>query len=146
MILDEKDIIREEKLWAKQKGLIERKQKIAKEKRELRPKLFTTTKLLIFFLFVNCTIIEIFTGWATIQSLNNSLITGQYADFSPLIALIGAVVGEVMGFAIYAVKSTKENTAGGIIYDQTMNNRHDITQDILNNYSNNRDNSNGTVG
>ena len=51
-----------------------------------------------------------------------------------------------MGFAIYAVKSTKENTAGGIIYDQAMNNRHDITQDILNNYSNNRDNSDGTVG
>ena len=42
-------------------------------------------------------------------------------DFSPIVTLIGAVVGEVIGFAIYAAKSTKENTEGGIIYQNMMN-------------------------
>ena len=46
-------------------------------------------------------------------------------DFSPLVTLIGAVVTEVMGFAVYAVKATKENTANGITYmmaQQSLNN------------------------
>ena len=42
-------------------------------------------------------------------------------DFSPIVTLIGAVVGEVIGFAIYAAKSTKENTEGGIVYQNMMN-------------------------
>ena len=37
-------------------------------------------------------------------------------DFSALQSLITAVVAEVVGFAIYALKSTKENTKGGIVY------------------------------
>lgn len=41
-------------------------------------------------------------------------------DFGPLTMLITAVVSEVIGFAIYAVKSTKENTVGGIVYDTAM--------------------------
>ena len=41
-------------------------------------------------------------------------------DFTPLVTLIGAVVSEVIGFAIYAIKSAKENTEGGIIYETTM--------------------------
>jgi len=41
-------------------------------------------------------------------------------DFSPLVTLIGAVVSEVIGFAIYSIKATKENTKGGIVYDTAM--------------------------
>ena len=52
-------------------------------------------------------------------------MTGNPMDFSPLVTLIGAVVTEVIGFAVYAVKATKENTANGITYmmaQQSLNN------------------------
>ena len=41
-------------------------------------------------------------------------------DFTPLVALIGAVVSEVVGYAVYALKSAKENTVGGITYESAM--------------------------
>lgn len=84
-------------------------------------KKLTTTKKLILFLFINCTAIELFTAWVIIQSLNLGFTNSIIPDFSPLVTLIGAVVGEVIGFAVYALKSTKENTAGGIIYDSAVN-------------------------
>ena len=43
-------------------------------------------------------------------------------DLTPLITLIGAVVSEVIGFAIYSIKAAKENTSGGIVYDLAMQN------------------------
>lgn len=126
-MLDEKKLVQEEKDWAKNKQLLKRKIKIEKDKAKLRNSLkdkskLTTTKLLILFLFINCTIIELFTGWATIQSIQLALQTGLAPDFTPLVTLIGAVVGEVVGFAVYAVKSTKENTVGGIVYESALNN------------------------
>lgn len=82
-----------------------------------------TTKKLMFFLFVNCTLIELFTGWVTIQNLILVREVGTALDFTPLVTLIGAVVGEVLSFAVYAVKSAKENTKGGIIYEAAFNNK-----------------------
>ena len=41
-------------------------------------------------------------------------------DLSPLMALITTVVAEVIGFGIYALKSTKENTEGGIVFETAM--------------------------
>lgn len=124
-MLDEKKLVQEEKDWAKNKQLLKRKVKIEKDKAKLRNSLknktkLTTTKLLILFLFINCTIIELFTGWITIQSIQLALQTGLAPDFTPLVTLISAVVGEVVGFAIYAIKSTKENTKNGITYDIAM--------------------------
>lgn len=113
----EHEIKKEELYWNAEKVILERKQKLREEKREMRkPKKLPTTKLLIGFLFINCTLVELFTGWATAQSLKISYTTGNPMDFSPLVTLIGAVVTEVMGFAVYAVKATKENTANGITY------------------------------
>lgn len=113
----EHEVKREEIYWNAEKVILERKQKLREEKREMRkPKKMSTTKLLVGFLFVNCTLVELFTGWATAQSLKISYMTGNPMDFSPLVTLIGAVVTEVMGFAVYAVKATKENTANGITY------------------------------
>lgn len=89
-------------------------------------KKFTTTKLIMFFLFLNCTIIELFTGWVTIQSMHLAEVVGTMPDFSPLITLIGTVVGEVIGFSTYALKSVKENTVGGIIYDTALQNNNSI--------------------
>ena len=37
-------------------------------------------------------------------------------DFSPLITLISAVIGETIGFFIYSSKAAKENCKGGIVY------------------------------
>lgn len=122
----EHEIRREEIYWNAEKSLLEREQKLRDEKREMRkPKKMSTTKLLVGFLFINCTFVELFTGWATAQSLKISYMTGNPMDFSPLVTLIGAVVTEVMGFAVYAVKATKENTANGITYmmaQQSFNN------------------------
>ena len=119
-MLKENEIVKEEQEWQEQKGLIERKQKIEQEKKQLKGKKITTTKWLILFLFINCTLIELFTGWSTVQSLRLSALTGQSVDFSPLVTLIGAVVSEVIGFAIYAVKSMKENCEGGVTYSKAM--------------------------
>lgn len=125
----EHEVKREEIYWNAEKVILERKQKLREEKREMRkPKKMSTTKLLVGFLFVNCTLVELFTGWATAQSLKISYMTGNPMDFSPLVTLIGAVVTEVMGFAVYAVKATKENTANGITYmmaQQSLNNEND---------------------
>ena len=122
----EHEIKREEIYWNAEKVILERKQKLREEKREMRKsKKMSTTKFLIGFLFINCTLVELFTGWATAQSLKISYATGNPMDFSPLVTLIGAVVTEVMGFAVYAVKATKENTANGITYmmaQQSLNN------------------------
>ena len=134
-ILDEKKLVQEEKDWAKNKQLLKRKIKIEKDKTKLINSLenktkLTTTKLLILFLFMNCSIIELFTGWATIQSIQLALQTGLAPDFTPLVTLIGAVVGEVVGFAIYAVKSTKENTKNGITYDIAMRQNNNNSNNI----------------
>ena len=119
----EKEIVLQEKQWEKEKSLQERKYKIKKEKRELKSLYgfkLPTSKLLILFLFINCTLIELFTGWVTIKSIDLATLTMVGPDFTPLVTLIGAVVSEVIGFAIYAIKSAKENTEGGIIYETTM--------------------------
>lgn len=80
----------------------------------------TITKLLILFLFINCAIVELFTGYVTIKSIKLSSQANLSPDFTPLITLIGAVVGQVVGFIIYSIKSTKENTKNGIIYESAM--------------------------
>ena len=119
----EREIVLQEKQWEKEKSLQERKYKIKKEKRELKSLYgfkLPTSKLLILFLFINCTLIELFTGWVTIKSIDLATLTMVGPDFTPLVTLIGAVVSEVIGFAIYAIKSAKENTEGGIIYETRM--------------------------
>lgn len=80
----------------------------------------TTSKKLIAFLFINCTVIELFTMYVTLKSFYLAYAIGMMVDFTPLVTLIGAVVGEVIGFAIYSLKAAKENTKGGIIYEASM--------------------------
>lgn len=83
-------------------------------------KRLSTSKLLILFLFINCSVIEIFTMCVTLQSMYVAQSVGYNPDFTPLVTLIGAVVGEVIGFAVYAVKAKAENTSGGIEYETVM--------------------------
>lgn len=123
MAKEERDITIKEHRWQREKEVLERKYKLKQEKREFKkqflPKI-STSKLLILFLFINCTIIELFTGFVTLKSLDLTTLTMANPDFTPLVALIGAVVSEVVGYAVYALKSAKENTAGGITYEAAM--------------------------
>lgn len=119
----ERDLMLAERRWQREKPLREREYKLKEDQRQFkethRPKI-STSKLLIVFLFINCTIIEIFTGYVTLKSLDIATMTFMMPDFTPLVTLIGAVVSEVIGFAIYAIKSAKENTSGGIVYETAM--------------------------
>ena len=119
---EKESILKEEKEWEQDKIYLERQKKLKEEKRNFFKRLpkFSTSKLLILFLFLNCTLIELFTAWVTIQSIGLVQITMTAPDFSPLITLIGAVVSEVIGFAIYSIKAAKENTKGGIVYESAM--------------------------
>jgi hypothetical protein len=123
MTKEEREITIKEHRWQREKEVLERKYKLKQEKKEFKkrflPKI-STSKLLIFFLFINCTIIELFTGFVTLKSLDLTTLTMANPDFTPLVALIGAVVSEVVGYAVYALKSAKENTAGGITYEAAM--------------------------
>lgn len=123
MTKEEREITIKEHRWQREKEVLERKYKLKQEKREFKkqflPKI-PTSKLLIFFLFLNCTIIELFTGFVTLKNLDLTTLTMTNPDFTPLVTLIGAVVSEVVGYAVYALKSAKENTAGGITYETAM--------------------------
>ena len=124
-INDEQTLTLEEKKWAAEKQYLERKYKLKMDKRAMRKKMMgkiPTSKLLILFLFINCTLIELFTGWTTIQSFKLAHELMITPDFTPLVTLIGAVVSEVIGYAIYSLKAMKENTSGGIVYDSAIGN------------------------
>ena len=119
---EREDILKEEEEWEQDKIYLEKQKKIKADKRSFFKRLpkLSTSKLLILFLFLNCSLIELFTGWVTIQSINLAQITMMAPDFSPLITLIGAVVSEVIGFAIYSIKAAKENTKNGITYELAL--------------------------
>lgn len=122
---EKNEILRDSKEWEYDKEYLETKYTIKQEKKELKQKykknkMISTSKMLIAFLFISCTFIEIFTGYITIKSFELAEMTMMSPDLSPLLSLIGSVVSETVGFAIYAIKSTKENTKGGIVYDTTM--------------------------
>ena len=117
-------ITEKQKHWEKEKPLIIIEQDLKKDKKETKNRYkiqkqhLTTTKFLMFFLFTSCSIIQIFTLIVTIMSM----IAGVY-DFTALQMLITAVVGEVIAFAVYSIKSLKQNTKGGIIYETAMWNK-----------------------
>jgi hypothetical protein len=56
---------------------------------------FTTHKVVMYFIFINCTVVEIFSMKAMIM----------FADLSALPILITAVITESMSYAIYCAKS-----------------------------------------
>lgn len=118
-------------LWKQQKELLIAKQNLEEDikqtKNRKKPpkaqrKTLTTTKFLMLFLFISCSAIEIFTMYAIIKGMN----MGLGIDFTPLTMLITSVVAEVIGFSVYSLKSMKENTKGGIVYQTAiLNNTND---------------------
>lgn len=119
-----REALAQKEAWEQEKKAIKIQQQIHKERRKLLNPFakISFSKWLIFFLFLNCTGLEIFTAWVTVQTIQLAFATGAIIDFSPLVTLIGLVVGEVIGYGIYSLKSMKENTKGGIVYDSNIHN------------------------
>ena len=112
------------KNWEKEKILVmaeqDLKEDIQKTRNRKKPpkaqrRQLTTTKFLMLFLFISCSVIELFTMYAIIKGMNMGLM-----DFTPLTMLITSVVAETVGFSIYSLKSMKENTKGGIVYQTAL--------------------------
>lgn len=78
------------------------------------------SKILLLVLFINFFILEIFIGGVTIYTFTVALAIGVMPDFTPLITLIGAVIGQTISYGIYVAKSKAENTKNGITYDLAM--------------------------
>ena len=104
----------EKQLIIQQQDLKEQKKQIKNRYKEQHKKL-STSKFLMLFLFISCSAIQIFTIILTFKSISLGAV-----DFSALQSLITAVVAEVIGFAIYSLKSLKENTEGGIVYQTAI--------------------------
>ena len=132
VFLDKSEQIdQEEQNWAIEKENIKRRKRIHDEYKELTestPTKLSMSKKALIFLFVNCSLLEIFTGYITVKTITLAAETGMSPDFTPLITIIGTVVGEVIGLACYYAKSTKENTVGGITYDSAAANNFGYPQ------------------
>lgn len=111
----------EKDIWLHEKPLILQENEINNEKYELKKKkkihFPSWSKLLLIFLFINFSFLEIFVGWVTIESFDLAFETGMGPDFTPLITLISAVIGETISYGIYCAKSKAENTEGGIVFE-----------------------------
>lgn len=95
--------------WKRKKRLLDKRKALRKSKLEYLPRFkVNTTKLVMAYIIINCTIVEIYSMWVMVK----------LQDISGLYTLITSVIGETIAFLVYAVKSTKENTQGGIIYEK----------------------------
>ena len=116
-----KQLEKEVQLWQKEKELIIIRQNLQEEKKQIRnkrkskKKKMAMSKFLMLFLFASCSIVEIFTLYATVKCMNMGQI-----DFSPLQSLIAAIITETVGYAVYSLKSMKQNTSGGIVYETAL--------------------------
>lgn len=120
----EKKAARRYARWQREKTILEQEREILEQKQELTSRIWKIkmpfSKLFVIFLFINFTLLEVFTVWITIQSFTLAYAIGMMPDFSPLITLLGAILGQTLSFGIYSYKSKAENTQGGIVYDLAM--------------------------
>lgn len=114
--------------WEQKKIILKLKQDIKNEKKQFKSKP-STTKLFITFLFCSCLAIEIFTGIVTWKSMTLAYEVAIQPDFTPLVALISAIVSEVVSFAVQALKSAKENCKGGIVQDIAMREEKNLDEE-----------------
>ena len=126
----------EQQLWESRRPLLETQNQIKEEKKELKNKrnkikFPSWSKLLLIILFSNFILLELFIGWITIKSFAIALSIGMMPDFTPLITLISAVVGETLAYGFYIAKSKAENTEGGIVFQQMMNELNSTNDDEI---------------
>lgn len=70
----------------------------------------STTKLIATYLFVIFNVVLVFVMYAM----------WHFADLSYLGVLITDIAAQVLVFLIYCIKSAKENSKNGIVYDKAM--------------------------
>lgn len=88
----------------------ERKLALKQAKKRKKLSFPTTTKLITIYLFAILNIVLIY-----------SLVAmWHFENLTYLGTLIADVIGQILVFFIYTVKSTKENTCGGITYETAM--------------------------
>lgn len=102
--------IRANKKYERRLVIEKRKSKERKRKNELRQirmknsyiserlRKCTTSKILMYIILLNCSVVEIYSMW----------IMYYLRDLSALYSLIGAVIGESISYAIYSAKSFNE--------------------------------------
>lgn len=113
------------KEWEKEKPILEAEEQVRQEKSKIvaqKVKL-SMTKKIVLFLVVNCTLVEIFTARLMVEQMEAAKLSGFSPDLSPQMALITAIISEVIAFLIYAFKSLQENKKGGITYELAMQNQ-----------------------
>lgn len=139
LILNQSQWEEEKPILIGEQDLQEDKKKTKERKKEQKHTL-SMSKRLTLFLFINCTIIQLFTLFITYKSFDSGM-----GDMSGLHLLITAVVAEVVAFAIYSLKSMKQNSAGGIVYETAMldyQNYSNESEEDLNNIDLEGDNQN----
>lgn len=93
------DLERQLEAAKQEKAIWDRQAEIRSIKRSMRHwKPPTTTKLLMAYIFLNCTVIEAY----------SMVVMWRLGDISALYALISAVVTESVSFAVYAAKAYNE--------------------------------------
>ena len=93
------ELEKEKKRYTQQKELYEKEKEIHDIKASMRRwKPPTTTKVIMAFLFLNCSAVEIY----------SMVVMWQLMDLSALYSLITAVVTESISFAVYAAKRYNE--------------------------------------
>ena len=100
---------------------IQRKRALRAERRKyrLRIKWPTHSKLGMWYIFISCTAVQIYSMAAM----------WHFADLSPLYALIGATVGEGLTYYAYTAKAKAENTTGGIVYENSLKNQTEPSEE-----------------
>lgn len=100
---------------------IQRKRALRAERRKyrLRIKWPTQSKLGMWYIFISCTAVQIYSMAAM----------WHFADLSPLYALIGATVGEGLTYYAYTAKAKAENTTGGIVYENSLKNQAEPSEE-----------------
>ena len=89
----------------------------------IKRKRMTTSKLAMWFIFLNCTVVEVYSMAAM----------WHFGDLSPLYALLGAVVGQSLTYISYNNKACRENSRGGITYESAINGTYDQSSTVDNN-------------
>lgn len=103
----------------KQNESILRKQELEKAKitkNKSKKKKISTTKFVMFYLFFILNLILIY-----------SLIAmWHFEDLTHLGVLITDIIGQVIVFLIYCVKSAKENSKNGIVFETTIRQQSEL--------------------
>lgn len=114
-----KKIRQQEQNWQIQRLNLKRRNDIKNDYNKIQnknPFRITTGKLAMWILLALCFVVIIFTGIVTIKEFSLAYALGLMPDFTPLVTMIGAILGAAIDVAAYFAKSAKENTKGGITY------------------------------